>query len=91
MMMAGAILDEAAERFLGKVPFRETDIGEAKYLGEGAAGSNALCRAGEKPVSGCREAREIAVREEVNQFQVEIDANNIQAWGHLKLSPQSWT
>ena len=28
MMTAGAILDEVAERFLGKVPFRET-----KYLG----------------------------------------------------------
>lgn len=62
-----------------------------KVSGEGAAGSNALCRAGEQPVLGCREAREIAVREEVNQFQIKIDANNIQAWKHLRLSPRSGT
>lgn len=32
-MTAGAILDEAAERFLGNAPFRETGTREAKYLG----------------------------------------------------------
>ena len=29
-----------------------------KVSGEGAAGSNALCRAGEQPVLGCRERGE---------------------------------
>lgn len=73
-MTAGAILDEVAERFLGKVPFRET-----KYLGREQLVA--------MPCAGLGSSQCWAAEREVNQFQIEIDANNIQAWEHLRLSP----
>lgn len=72
LIMAGAILDEAAERPLGKVTLKEIDEQEAKRPGEGAAGTKALCRAGEQPAGqrwGAEEARETSVREEANRTE----------------------